>query len=55
MLRRFGPLFHLSGIGLMLQRLRLSDASAELVRQAALKGPVVYVMYTRSQIGRAHV
>ncbi len=50
MLRRFGPLFHLSGIGLMLQRLRLSDASAELVRQAALKGPVVYVMYTRSPI-----
>lgn len=50
MLRRFGPLFHLSGIGLMLRRLRLSDASAETVRQAAQRGPVVYVMYARSPI-----
>jgi len=48
MLRRFGPAYWLSGLGLILGRLRLADHSAENIRQAAARGPVVYVLHTRS-------
>lgn len=48
MLRRFGPLFHLLGLGFLLRRLRFEDHSAEHIRRAAAQGPVVYVMYQRS-------
>ncbi len=48
MARRFGWLYFLSGLWLLLQRLRLTDASAEHVRRAAQQGPVVYALRTRS-------
>lgn len=50
MLRRFGALFHLAGLGLLMRKLQMSEESAETVRQAAAKGPVVYVMHTRSPV-----
>ncbi len=48
MLHRFGILYYLSGLVLILRRLRLTDASAENIRRAHSRGPVVYVMHTRS-------
>ncbi|MEL6347783.1 MAG: 1-acyl-sn-glycerol-3-phosphate acyltransferase, partial [Myxococcota bacterium] len=50
MLRRFGPLYHLSGLGLALHRIRLEAGSAENIRAAATRGPVVYVLHTRSKV-----
>lgn len=50
MLRRFGPLFHLSGASLVLRRIQLETFSAENIRAATQRGPVVYVLHTRSLI-----
>jgi glycerol-3-phosphate O-acyltransferase len=50
MLRRFGPVFYALGLGVVLRRLRLEEHSAEQVRLAAERGPLVYVMHTRSLI-----
>ncbi len=50
MLRRFGLLYFLSGMGLLLRKLRMSDRSANNIREAAQKGPIVYVFYTRSKL-----
>lgn len=50
MLRRFGPLVWATGLGLLLKRLKLSDRSAERVRKAAERGPVVYVMHSWSRL-----
>ena len=50
MLRRFGPLYWLSGMAFWFRRLRMDNASAENIRQAHNKGPVVYVMYTKSRL-----
>ncbi|MEZ4235098.1 MAG: 1-acyl-sn-glycerol-3-phosphate acyltransferase [Myxococcota bacterium] len=41
---RFGPLFHLLGLGHALGRTRLEDPGAETIREAARQGPVVYVL-----------
>ena len=38
MLRRFGLLYFLSSVGLLLQKLRMSDRSANNVREASEKG-----------------
>lgn len=48
MLRSFGALYWLSGLGLFAGRVRLEEHSAENVRRAAERGPVVYVMHGRS-------
>lgn len=50
MIRRFGPLFHLSGLSVLLRRASLDDSSAENVRRAAEAGPVVYVLHTTSAV-----
>lgn len=50
MLRRFGVLYFLSGLGLLLRRLRMSDRSANNIREASEQGSVVYVFYTRSKL-----
>ncbi len=50
MLPVHGPLYWLSGLPFLLRRLRMEDHSAERVRRAAEKGPVVYVLHTRSQV-----
>ena len=50
MLRRFGLLYFVSGVGLLLRKLRMSDRSANNIREASEKGPVVYVFYTRSKL-----
>jgi glycerol-3-phosphate O-acyltransferase len=48
MLRRFGWFYWLLGLGRALGRLRLEEHSAEQVRVAAARGPVVYVLPRRS-------
>ncbi len=48
MLRNFGALFWASGLGILASRVRLEEHSAEHVRRAAERGPVVYVMHSRS-------
>ena len=50
MRRQFGLLFHISGLGFLLRRLRLEEHSAEEIRKAAERGPVVYILHTRSVI-----
>jgi len=50
MRRKFGLLFHLSGIGILLRRIRLEDHSTEEIRRAAERGPVVYILHTRSAL-----
>lgn len=50
MLRRFGPLYDWTPLGWLLRRLRLSDRSAERIRQAAEQGPVVYVLHSWSRL-----
>jgi len=49
MLRRFGPLFYLLGFWFFFRRLKMTDPSAERVRLAASRGPVVYILRTRSR------
>ncbi len=46
--RRFGWIFHLLGFDLLLRSLRFEEHSAERIRQAADRGPVVYAFYHRS-------
>ena len=46
--RRFGWFFHLLGLGVLLRGLRFEEHSAERIRQAADRGPVVYTFYHRS-------
>ena len=50
MLRRWGPVYYASGLGLLFRRLAMTEPSAERVRQAAARGPVVYVLRGRSAI-----
>ena len=50
MRRQFGLVFHLLGLGFLLRRIRLEDHSAEEIRKAAERGPVVYILHTRSAI-----
>lgn len=50
MRREFGWLFHLTGMGFLLRRIGLEDHSAEAIRRAAERGPVVYVLHTRSTL-----
>ena len=50
MLRRWGPLYYASGLGLLFRRLAMTEPSAERVRRAAARGPVVYVLRGRSTI-----
>ena len=45
---RFGWLYHLLGLDLILRNLRFEEHSAEHIRQAAERGPVVYALYQRS-------
>ena len=47
MRRQFGALFHVLGLSLLLRRMRLEDHSAEEIRRAAERGPIVYVLHTR--------
>lgn len=44
MARRFGPLYHLLGMGRGVGRSRLEDHGAEVIREASLRGPIVYVL-----------
>gem|GEM_PF-1118143 len=48
MVRRFGALYHLSGLGFLMRRLRLEEHSAENIRRASQAGTVVYMLHTRS-------
>jgi glycerol-3-phosphate O-acyltransferase len=48
MRRQFGWLFYLTGMGVLLRRIGLEDHSAEAIRRAANRGPVVYILHTRS-------
>ncbi len=50
MLRKFGLLFRLVGLGVLLSRVRVEEHSTENVRRAAERGPLVYVLHTRSII-----
>ncbi len=50
MRRHFGLLYHISGIGLLLSRIRMEDHSADEIRRAAERGPVVYILHTRSTL-----
>lgn len=44
MLRRFGWFYYALGLGRALDRVRLEEHSAEQIRQAAARGPIVYVL-----------
>lgn len=50
MVRVWGILYYLRGLSVFFRKLRLTDAAVERVRQASNKGPVVYVLRTRSKI-----
>ena len=50
MLRRFGVFYLLSGMGLLLRRLRMEERSVENIRQASENGHLVYVLYARSRV-----
>lgn len=50
MLRRFGWFYWLMGLGRSLGRIRLEEHSAEQIRVAAERGPIVYVLPRRSAI-----
>lgn len=50
MLHRFGPLFYLLALPWFFRRLRMEDNSVERVRRAHARGPVVYVLHTRSRV-----
>lgn len=50
MLRAFGPAYYLLGLPFFFRNLRMEDHSAERVRRAAERGPVVYVLHTRSYV-----
>ncbi len=48
MLPVFGLAYYLLGIPLFFRNLRMEEHSAERVRRAAERGPIVYVLHTRS-------
>lgn len=50
MLHRFGPLYYLSSLPWFFRRLRMEENSVDRVRRAQARGPVVYVLHTRSRI-----
>lgn len=50
MLRRFGVAYWLSGLWFILRRLRLEEHSADNIRKASGRGPLVYAMHTRSMV-----
>lgn len=50
MRRRFGPLYLLSGVSYFFRKLRMDDRSADNIRRASEKGPVVYVFHTKSKL-----
>lgn len=50
MLPKFGWLYHSLLVGRALRRVRFEDHSAERVRQAEQKGPIVYVLLRRSSL-----
>lgn len=50
MRRRFGVLYLVSMLWLFVRGLRLEEHSAERIRAAAERGPLVYVLHTRSRI-----
>jgi glycerol-3-phosphate O-acyltransferase len=50
MLREFGWLYHLLGLGVALGRVRFEDHSVDRIVRAAGRGPVVYVLLHRSAL-----
>lgn len=50
MVKSFGFFYWFSGIWIFFRRLKLSEESAEIIREAAQKGTVVYAMRSRSQV-----
>ncbi len=50
MLPSFGLAFYLLGLPAFFRTLRMEEHSAERIRRAAERGPVVYVLYTRSAV-----
>ena len=50
MVRRWGPLYYLSGLWLFFSRLRMTEPSAERVRTADTDGTIVYALRTQSLI-----
>jgi glycerol-3-phosphate O-acyltransferase len=50
MRRKLGWLYYLTGMSVLLRRISLEDHSAEAIRKAAERGPVVYILHTRSTL-----
>jgi len=50
MIRRFGPLYYLSGVFLLMRKLRMDERSADNIRKALDQGPIVYVLYVHSKV-----
>ncbi|MEC7946844.1 MAG: hypothetical protein VX265_04705, partial [Myxococcota bacterium] len=50
MLRRFGLLYWVSSLGVLMGRVRFEEHSAENIRRAAARGPLVYALHTRSRL-----
>jgi glycerol-3-phosphate O-acyltransferase len=50
MVKSFGFFYWLSGLWIFFRRLKLSEQSAQRIRDAAEKGTVVYAMRSRSQV-----
>jgi len=50
MLEEFGPLWFASGLWFFFRHLRMDDNSAERVRKAAQRGPVVFALHTESRV-----
>ena len=50
MLESFGPLWYVTGLWFFSRHLRMDDHSAERVRKAALRGPVVFALHTESRV-----
>lgn len=50
MLREFGWLYTLLGLGVVMERVRFEDHSVENIRTAAAKGPIVYALLRQSEL-----
>lgn len=50
MLRRFGWFYYLTGIGRLLSRMPMDEPSAERIREAERRGPIVYVLLSASTL-----
>lgn len=50
MLREFGWMYRLAGLGVVMERVRFEDHSVENIRTAAAKGPIVYALLSQSEI-----